>query len=350
MVDQNFGQGNVSARVYYPTSLLSEGPFPLVNFMHGWFGRPSNYDVLCLHIASHGYVVASTAGTSGLFPDTVSYARDSRAILHEVTDASADPQSWLYGLVEAAGDWSSIGHSMGGATLGHMVAIEPRVSLVIGLQSAGVPSTRTAAMAAYPGAALWIAGSEDSTVSASGVYSDFSKFTSSARNAYMLVDGMGHSGPTDSGSNSDTMTRTMQMDVHKRAVLVALNAEMKDHDADYEWLVGDGVAYAAPWSYEPVFRKPVLWGGEQPTALGIEMGVIGPTATQTLVYGSLARVGDNIDAALSTVILNAVISTEGTMSWSQWLPPQYSGMTVYAQAVALGGRHSKSKVLDILVP
>jgi hypothetical protein len=166
----------------------------------------------------------------------------------------------------------------------------------------------------------------------------------------MLVDGMGHSGPTDSGSNSDTMTRTMQMDVHKRAVLVALNAEMKDHDADYEWLVGDGVAYAAPWSYEPVFRKPVLWGGEQPTALGIEMGVIGPTATQTLVYGSLARVGDNIDAALSTVILNAVISTEGTMSWSQWLPPQYSGMTVYAQAVALGGRHSKSKVLDILVP
>lgn len=350
MIDQNFSQGSIGARLYFPTSLLSEGPFPLVNFMHGWLGSPSNYDVLCQHIASHGYVVASTSGTSGLFPDTVNYARDSRAILHAISDAAADPQSWFYGKVETNSDWSSIGHSMGGATLGHMVAIEPRVSLVIGLQAAGVPSTRTSAMAAYTGAAFWISGSEDTTVRPSVVRNNFTKFTSAARNFYMIGQGMGHSGPTDSGSNSDTMTRTTQMDVHKRAVLVALNAEMKDHDADYEWLVGDGVTHSAPWSYEPVFTKPVLWGGEQPTALGIEMGVIGPASTQTIVYGSLARVGDNIDVTLSRVILNSVISPQGTMSWSQWLPLQYSGMTVYTQAVVLDGLNTTSKVLDILVP
>ena len=45
--DNYYSRGNVSARVYYPSS---GGPYPLVAFMHGWWSSASDYDLICEQI------------------------------------------------------------------------------------------------------------------------------------------------------------------------------------------------------------------------------------------------------------------------------------------------------------
>ena len=120
-VDTAFERGEVLGRIYYPAveeeagadAELSNGPYPLVAFMHGWLAAPDNYDRLLLHLASWGFVVASI-GTEVAVDGTMrAESQDTQALLHWVAHQSKQENSWLSGMV-APGPWGASGHSMGG--------------------------------------------------------------------------------------------------------------------------------------------------------------------------------------------------------------------------------------------
>ncbi len=367
--DQQFGQGLVRARIFYPATSSGQdtpadsnsGPYPLVNFMHGWLMAANDHDSLCTHLASHGYLIAATDTESGFFPDTTAYALDSQALLHWVANSSSSATHWLSGMADA-GDWASVGHSMGGGTLSLLIGNESRVRTIIGLQAAELGDPGPANMRAFTGTSAWIAGSEDWVVPPAVVKNWYSRSTQTQRKFFYNVDGMGHMGCTDSIPNNEPLSAAEQMRVHKRLVLTFLNAEMRDADQDYEWIVGQGLAWSQPWTYIQECPSPVLWGGEQPTALGVEMGALGTAKQKCVVMGSLSTGNSStpfgsagLDLTHGAQLASRRLSGNGYGVWSQFLDPSLSGRTVYAQAAVfelVAGQLSGelSKVLSLQIP
>lgn len=347
LVDRVFQQGVVRARVYYPQS--SEGPFPLVNFMHGFLSRPSDHDILCEHIASYGFVVASTSGTSGFSPDTFDYAKDSRSILHAIEGLASQPGSWLEQIVEVGKDWAAIGHSMGGATLAFLVGLEPRVQTIIPLQPAAPESSAENNLRNFEGTSVWIAGSEDWICPPVVVRNGRNLCVSAKRNLYVLVQGMGHSGCTDSLPNNEPLPGNEQMDVHKRIVVSTLNAEMKGLEGYYEWVIGSSIIFSEPWTVDVQVSKPILVGGLLPTSLGYGLELFGPPNTNAIVAGSLGRLDTSLDMSDAIRLQNLQLNSNGTVAWSQFVPPSLYGQTIYAQALIADGTNRISQVLEIFV-
>jgi hypothetical protein len=189
-VDKIFGQGTITGRMYYPALSAghmadpdpSSGPYPLVGFMHGWLSSPDMYDNLCTHIASWGFVVASTGTETGFFLDMDQFARDTRSFLHWVDSESNEPGSWLFGMAWD-GDWAASGHSMGGGTLSFLIGIEPRVRTIVGLQALftakGVDNMRD-----YTGNPYQIAGEVDMLVPWETVHDWFVEAVSARHNVF----------------------------------------------------------------------------------------------------------------------------------------------------------------------
>ncbi len=289
--DTNFGQGRISGRVYYPATASgpgaqpdpSGGPFPLVAFQHGYLGRPSNYDALSAHIASWGFVVASTGTETGFFPDQFQYARDTRSLLYYVEDQSGAAGPFA-GMVDD-GPWAASGHSMGGGVLAILVGIEPRVRTVIGLQSAFVNDSRIGDLAAFTGAHFQIAGSRDRIVPPSQVVRYFGVAEAARRNVYFEVQGMGHSGPTDTPPNGEPLSAAEQRRLHRRLVTGILRAEQKGQEDLYAEILGAGIE-DEPVVFESDCADPPLWvrpSAEAPDALLV--GAAGaPGATITLAW------------------------------------------------------------------
>jgi len=290
--DLRFGQGIVDARVYYPATVNGQnapadpvgGPYPLMGFQHGWLGSAANYDNLCTHLASWGYVVSSTDTESGLFPDRQAFARDTRAAMWWIEDESADPLSWLADMVDPIAPWSAMGHSMGGGTLSLLIGIEPRVRTIVGLQAAQEPAG-LAAMRTFDGAAWWIAGSVDTLVPPSGVHAWFEEAgMASRRDAYWEVIGMGHTGCTDSPSNGDPLPGAEQFRVHRRIVTAVLECEVRGDENLLSTTLGAG-AYGEPWSAESDCRIPPVWAIEG--GASIFVGVAGRAGGRAALAWSL---------------------------------------------------------------
>lgn len=296
--DARFGQGVVDVRLYYPAAVAGQnapadpagGPYPLVGFQHGWLGSAANYDSLCTHLASWGYVVSSTDTEGGLFPDRQAFARDTRAALWWVEDEAADPLSWLAGMADPLAPWSAAGHSMGGGTLSLLVGIEPRVRTVIGLQAAQEPAG-VAAMRAFDGAAWWIAGGVDRIVPP-GVVRDWYEDagTASRRDLYWEVAGMGHSGCTDTPPNGEPLSGAEQGRVHRRLVTAILECEVRGDENALHYALGGGAA-GQPWTAESDCRVPPVWA--------IEGGA-------SILVGAAARSGGKAGLAWSLALGNYV--------------------------------------------
>ena len=369
-VDQNFNQGTVRAKIYYPATTSgngaaadpSSGPYPLVNFMHGWLMRAKDYDNLCIHLASHGFVIASTDTQSGFFANTQTYAKDSRSLLHWVEDSAGDPIGWLAGMVDG-GDWAAVGHSMGGGPRSVLIGLEPRVRTIIGLQAADMDPPGPGSVKAFTGGCVWIARSHDQVVPPGTGRQWYQRaLGNSGRNFYFEVVGMGHMGCTDSIPNNEPMSAAEQMRVHKRLVTSVLRAEQCNDDPMYEWLVGGGVSWGQPWVRLNRCFEPILWGGETPTARGIEVGVIAVAgATATCAWSAALGVtgtpfgNAGIDLGQGGIVGRFPLGGDGIVSWSQYLDPSFSGQLLYFQSAAhkvVGGqlRGALSGVLVVQVP
>ena len=241
--DARFGRGWVTGRLYFPSDGAgapdpSAGPFPLVGFQHGWLGSPDDYDELSLHLASWGFLVASIGTATGFFADPVAEAADTQALLWWTADRSATPGDPLEGMADPRRAWSAVGHSMGGGALAPLVGLEPRVGAVVGLQASGLAAHRPD-VRAFPGAALWIAGSNDWVVRPDVVRRWFEDAAvSSRRDLYVRVRGLGHLGPTDDPGSGDPLPGALQHRIHRLLVTAFLRAEVLDEVGDWSVFLG----------------------------------------------------------------------------------------------------------------
>lgn len=345
-VDQNYSQGKITGRMYYPalsSGHLADpdpdsGPYPLIAFLHGWTSSPEKYDNLCTHIAGWGFVVAST-GTETGYMNPIEFAKDTRSFLHWVDDESDDPTSWLYNMAWD-GDWAASGHSMGGGAMALLIGYEPRVATIIGLQPHPAGGATVPNLNAFEGCAFQVAGELDTIAPPSMAYSFFEDAISAERNIYFLVEGMGHYGPTDNPPNNEPLPGPEQSRLHRKLVTGLLRAEVKGEEDLYADLLGEGM------EVEPVLREatcenPSFWSrmsayqaNRLVTGLGGRDGdasilafSLAPASIPT-AYGIL-----EINPSSLYIFYSDILPPQGWCEALLKIPPSASGLTIYLQGV-----------------
>lgn len=313
----------------------------MVNFMHGWLGSTSNYDDLCTHVASWGFVVVSTNTERGLFPNVTEYAKDSRGLLHWAEDESQDPLSWLSGMTTVDEDFAASGHSMGGGTLGVLVGVAPRVQTVIGLQAAEAGAGEQP-MADFEGRAFYIAGSVDNIVPASTVHEWTERAVKTDRNTYYEVIGMGHSGCVDGPPNGEPLPGAEQARMHRRLLTGILRAEMKGEEDLYSDLFGGGIA-VEPVEIECRNVMPPVWASwdsvQQEVVVGaaarnsgtLALGWSFNTASVQTPFGLLG-----IDSATAVPVYQGGLNATGVLELALPVESAWLGRTMHFTALASG--------------
>ena len=180
----------------------ARGSFPLVIFAHGSASYRNQSTFLTTHLASWGFVVASVDylerglrrqvdldGSLAPEPE-LDDAVLTRMVVMLLADENGRTGSLLQGRVST--DQIAItGHSAGGGTSIRFGG-EPDVITYIPL-SAGISTDSTLALPDRP--SLWIAGAIDAIVEPERTANAFAASNAPAR--YVLIEAMGHLGPSD---------------------------------------------------------------------------------------------------------------------------------------------------------
>ncbi|MDP6962862.1 MAG: hypothetical protein QGF46_01710, partial [Planctomycetota bacterium] len=240
-VDHHYSRGTVEARVYYPSD-PTNGPFPLAAFMHGWIQPASDYDELCTHIASHGYVVYSNNTETSLFATLQAQAHDTRAGLQWVEDQSQLPSSFLYGMTDNQ-PWIAIGHSMGGAGVASLCRIESRTQVAVMLEPykgvlLGNTSNAFGWFSNFTGSLLVIGATEDLTNNwSSQVKPWYNTSSSSTRKLWSLINGGDHFGACDADIHAlwgfGSLVGSEQHLAHRRLLTSFLLSEVGSNENYY---------------------------------------------------------------------------------------------------------------------
>ena len=175
-----------------------QGPFPLVIFSHGSSSYRNQSAFLTAHLAQWGFVVASAdyleRGLStflGSEPDPpIDSAELSRMVVMLLAAENEEPGSLLEGVVSTE-QIAITGHSAGGGT-SILFGGEPDVVTYIPL-SAGVFREGPTDLPDKP--SLWLTGKTDGIVEPQRTIDAFEQ--SSAPTRLVLIDDMGHLGPSD---------------------------------------------------------------------------------------------------------------------------------------------------------
>ncbi len=175
-----------------------EGPFPLVLFAHGSPSYRNQSSFLTAHLASWGFVVASVdylerglRSILGAAPDPpIDDAELTRMVVMLMDAENQSEGSLLEGIVSTE-QIAITGHSAGGGT-----SIEfggsPDVVTYIPL-SAGIADDSMITLPDAP--SLWLTGKTDGIIPATATMTAFE--ASPAPTRLVLIDDMGHLGPTD---------------------------------------------------------------------------------------------------------------------------------------------------------
>ena len=369
--DTQFGRGQVAGRIYYPALSVGQnapadpagGPYPLVAHMHGWFGRPENYDLLSHHIASWGFVVASIGTETGLFATMQNEAKDTQALLHWVDGEDDDPASWLYEMTDD-GDWAASGHSMGGGACMYLIGYEPRVRHIAPLQPYRGPLLGGSAngfnnLGQYTGSVIFVAGEVDTTVpwdTMVGPY--FGQAAMAARNTFHLVLGMGHGGPTDNPPTNEPLSADDQHRLHRRLVAGFYRAQLEGEEDLLVDILGEGVAHE-PIVLRSASVEPPLWAVESEASPGdLAIGTAGTQGFRARLAWSTASASIptsfgilELDLAQGAIFSDTIMPLEGVVE--QLLPIQasWSGIPLYVQAlVTVGAQGSFTRTAVLTLP
>jgi dienelactone hydrolase len=132
--DSRRGGPGQTIEIWYPATEsmrnaeAAAGRFPLVMYNHGAFGHRRGHTVLCTHLASHGYVIAS----NDVHGDSTSDRMSDASLVIERLVAGADPL--LAGRIdgtrvgacgETAGGWTTLGLNAVNRRMAASFAIEP---------------------------------------------------------------------------------------------------------------------------------------------------------------------------------------------------------------------------------
>ena len=338
------GNPVVDARLYYPAASAgqgaapdaSAGPFPLVGFLHGYFAFVDYYDDVCSHLASHGFFVASVATESGLFMSIPNEAKDARAMLTWV-ESQALSGGPYDGMVAQGSDWSTIGHSNGGAASFHLAAAEPRIARLVLFE----PNWLSPPGVATFGGPVMVVGATDDLVAPAAfnaaVY--FQNLQASPRVSYVKIVGSGHNGSLDFPIDPASLSHAKAQAMHRRLGSAFLRAEVKGEVELYELLVG-AAAELSPLDPTTRHDDPVLWaassGGQ--AALGLSgrdddaSALFAVSALPAAVPTPFGQLGLQLTGAWLTVL---PMEPDGTVDLAPPPVPGLAGLSVVAQGLRL---------------
>lgn len=356
----------INDRIYFPSLVggagsdpdPSAGPYPLAVLIHGATVAPKDYDELSIHVASHGWIVASV-GKMNTFNETYeNLANEAKDLVDFVVAESADPSSPYAGLVWD-GDYAVIGSSKGGGACELFVGLEPKCRAAALMEPSHYASFAAYdALAAWDGAWLFVAGELDMTNPPSEVKQTLDKATAAARRSYVEIQGAGHAGALDSdtfGLPIDPMPHEEQLALHEQLVLAFLEGELRaGEDAYYEILGGATAATVERESYSP---RPPLWVVEHdaPAAVTIGLagsagdlallGVAGAPASIPIQYGTLG-----IDPASAFFVGLGTLDASGLVELDVPTPADISGLTLWVQALVKNAGGALTRADALVVP
>lgn len=292
--------GRVPVRVYFPvdgtgTPDRGSGPFPLAVLLHGWLGAAWMYDGVCERLASEGFVVVSLDTETGLVLDMERFADDAVAALHGLDAASATPGDPLEGMV-ADEAWTALGHSMGGATLFHLLGLEPRVRTAVAFMPyEGYPAYHRE-LAAFDGSLLLLSGTSDTTAPVALQQGWFADVDAAARALWVTTPDMGHQAVLDLSFDEDPMPDDTQRELVTGWAVDFVVAEHRGDEDRWYHLVGPGTE-AVDARLASRSAAPVLWA--RPDGGGAELGLAG-------------RPGDVATVSVNGAVAAELALTDGT--------------------------------------
>lgn len=342
------GNSVVDARLYYPSATSgqnalpdpSQGPFPQVGFLHGYFAFVDYYDDVCTHLASWGFFVASVATESGFFMSIPDEAADARAMLTWVEEQAA-PGGPYAGMVPIGGDWSAVGHSNGGAACFHLASSEPRVERLVLFEPNWL---NPPGVASFAGPVMIVGASQDIVAPAASnaeVYYD--QLSGSDRRFYVVIEGSGHNGALDFPFELSSLPHDEAQALHRRLAAGFLRAEVAGVAGDEDLYLSclGQTAEASPLSPRSRALDPALWAvpADGQAQLGIAgyqgdaAALIGVAATTTAIptiYGELG-----IALLPGDYLGSAPMPADGSLELTLPYGPEFSGLSVAVQALRL---------------
>ena len=356
--DAYYGRGTVSGRIYYPNSSNNQ-PFPLVAFMHGWIEPASDYDDLCQHIASWGYVVYSNDTETSFFATLQAEAADTRAALQWVEDESQNPNSWLYEMT-ANQPWAAIGHSMGGAAVASLARLDSRVQYAVMLapyKGSLLGNTDGAFywFNRFEGSALVIGADEDLTNSwSSQVRPWYNTSTSSSRKLWALIDGGDHFGCTDPDIQglwgNGSLSGPEQHKAYRKLVTAFLLAEVANEENKYANFfetnnaTTEGSSINTPlWSTHDINNNTINLGTFSKPQNVIRLAISPDIGSQQTNFGELF-----LDLTTLRVISRSLAPLEGLVTYSLPVRASWSGANLYFQALATSSGSGSLSALSII--
>ena len=350
--------GTLTGRVYYPAITAGENrppdtlqaPYPLASFHHGLGLGPSDYDDVCSHAASWGFVLLSIEtdypslppGTTyqDMILNQASYAADMFAWME---GESADSGSQFFGLASSS-PYTAIGHSMGGASLSHVFGRVPQVQNLLALEPDGL-AIDTAGLAGFTGNVLVVGGSADVAVDP---YPFFTGATSASRDLFVELQGAGHTGSTDMVVTTEPMSAADQKRLHKRYIGGFLRAQVKGEEELYLDLLGEGISaepvlaesasdYAPFWVAPSALTANTLLSGIAATPF--DAAAFGVSPGPASIPSPWGTIGIQITGSF-LVYASFTVEADGITELQFPIPANLAGQTLWFQGFALGADHA----------
>lgn len=344
--------GEVAFTVHYPATHdvdnapadLSAGPYPLVVFLHGYLGAAWMYADTCDHLASEGFVVVNMNTETGGWLDMGRFADDAYAALHHVDTLTRTSDSWLEGAT-TDDPWTAMGHSMGGATLGKLVGLEPRIEQLVAFMPYQGDAGDYDHTAAFQGSALYITATHDGTALPYMVEDWFSSFRNAERALFFNIDEGGHQAVSDFEWAEEPMDDRAQRGIVKDLMTDFLMAEIHGEEDRYATLLGSPPG--AMTSVRSRSQRPVLWA-----AGSLDVGVAGRPGSAATVYvgsgpGVTTTATHTVDLA-DAVPLTASVLDGGYSVSPAALPDGFDDHAWLQVVVEKNDETSHSRTLDLL--
>lgn len=348
-----------AARIFYPATVAgedapadpSQGPYPLLGHVHGQSFTPGSYDQLHQHFASWGYVVCSIGPLAGGSHAPPAAAQKLADALHWMDAESDDPTSFLFDMVSDH-PWTATGHSLGGAAMQEIVAIEPKVRAIVAMEPLYLPLS-AAELEAFDGATLSIGASEDGPVPpAEHAYPFFVSATPLGRSVYTEIIGGSHYGSIDWDytGGADPLSHDEQHRLHRKTMTAFLQAEIVGDENAYAAILGHGMD-GEPIVRESGCQEPPLWALEHMSTPGTFVVGLGarPSERFALAWSpnpasidtSFGLLG--LDPGSTAIGAQGFLNAEGWIGAQQAIPVSASGTTIYVQGLVV---HTDGAVLS----
>ncbi len=242
---------NVLTQTWYPATTagtgqpLAVGQFSVIAFGHGFNLNYQDYEIICKHLASWGYIVIAPDVQNGFNVDHQEFARELVACIDEVRAQGLDSTSLFF---DHVGTKSGVtGHSMGGGASFLVPSVFPNIDAVCGLAAAETNPSSIAALQGLNTPFMVISGSEDNT--APEASNQFPMYNAVAGEKISIsITGGAHCKFTDASticdlvSSAGSVTRTWQIYETNKYQTAFFNYYLKNDVQALPFLCGDSVA------------------------------------------------------------------------------------------------------------